>query len=68
MLLVMGLGMNATGWWRTIPILSESLEVIAFDNRGSGRSDVPEGPYSADLMADDAMAVLDDAGIDRAHV
>jgi pimeloyl-ACP methyl ester carboxylesterase len=67
-LLVMGLGMNATGWWRTIPVLAQGLEVIAFDNRGSGRSDVPEGPYSADLMADDALAVLDDAGIERAHV
>src|SRR5689334_15115760 len=67
-LLVMGLGMNATGWWRTIPVLAQGLEVIAFDNRGSGRSDVPEGPYSADQMADDAMAVLDDAGVARAHV
>ena len=46
-LLVMGLGMNATGWWRTIPVLAEGLEVIAFDNRGAGRSDVPDGPYTA---------------------
>jgi len=67
-LLVMGLGMNATGWWRTVPVLAEGLEVIAFDNRGAGRSDVPEGPYDADLMADDAMAVLDAAGFERAHV
>src|SRR5919198_2276974 len=67
-LLVMGLGMNATGWWRTMPVLAERLEVIAFDNRGSGRSDVPDGRYTADLMADDAMAVLDAAGVGRAHV
>jgi 3-oxoadipate enol-lactonase len=67
-LLVMGLGMNATGWWRTIPVLADRLEVVAFDNRGSGRSDVPEGPYDAELMAEDAIAVLDDAGIERAHV
>jgi pimeloyl-ACP methyl ester carboxylesterase len=67
-LLVMGLGMNATGWWRTVPVLAEGLEVIAFDNRGAGRSDVPEGPYTADQMADDAIAVLDAAGIERAHV
>jgi 3-oxoadipate enol-lactonase len=67
-LLVMGLGMNATGWWRTIPVLAERLEVVAFDNRGAGRSDVPDGPYSVELMADDALAVLDACGIDRAHV
>ena len=67
-LLVMGLGMNATGWWRTIPVLAERLTVVAFDNRGAGRSAVPDGPYSTELLADDAMAVLDAAGIDRAHV
>ena len=67
-LLVMGLGMNATGWWRTVPVLSESLRVIAFDNRGAGRSDKPEGPYSVAQMADDAMAVLDAAEEPAAHV
>jgi 3-oxoadipate enol-lactonase len=67
-LLVMGLGMNATGWWRTIPVLAERLGLVAFDNRGSGRSDVPEGPYSLEQMADDAMAVLDACGLERAHV
>jgi pimeloyl-ACP methyl ester carboxylesterase len=67
-LLVMGLGMNATGWWRTVPVLAESLRVIAFDNRGVGRSDRPEGPYSVEQMADDATAVLDAAGEQSAHV
>jgi pimeloyl-ACP methyl ester carboxylesterase len=67
-LLVMGLGMSADGWWRSIPVLAEELECIAFDNRGAGRSDVPEGPYSIELMADDAMAVLDAADVERAHV
>jgi 3-oxoadipate enol-lactonase len=63
----MGLGMNATGWWRTIPVLSE-FRVIAFDNRGVGRSDRPPGPYTVTQMADDAVSVLDAAGVDRAHV
>ena len=67
-LLVMGLGMTATGWWRTVPVLAESLRVIAFDNRGVGRSDRPDGPYSVAEMADDAVAVLDAAGERSAHV
>lgn len=67
-LLVMGLGMNATGWWRTVPVLSEALRVIAFDNRGVGRSDVTPGPYSVTQMADDAIAVLDAAEEQSAHV
>jgi 3-oxoadipate enol-lactonase len=68
-LLVMGLGMNATGWWRTIPVLAAAgLRVLAIDNRGVGRSDRPPGPYSAADMADDAVAVLDCEGLGRAHI
>jgi pimeloyl-ACP methyl ester carboxylesterase len=68
-LLIMGLGMNATGWWRTIPVLAAAgFRVLAFDNRGVGRSDRPPGPYSVGQLADDAVAVLDAAGVERAHV
>jgi 3-oxoadipate enol-lactonase len=67
-LLVMGLGMTATGWWRTVPVLAERLRVLSFDNRGVGRSDRPPGPYTVAQMADDAMAVLDAAGERSAHV
>jgi 3-oxoadipate enol-lactonase len=68
-LLVMGLGMNASGWWRTIPVLADAgFEVIAFDNRGVGRSARPPGPYSVAAMADDAIAVMQAAGRERAHV
>jgi pimeloyl-ACP methyl ester carboxylesterase len=67
-LLVMGLGMNATGWWRTVPVLADSFTVLAFDNRGVGRSSRPPGPYSVAQLADDAVAVLDAAGAERAHV
>lgn len=67
-LLVMGLGLPAAAWWRTVPILGRALQVIAFDNRGSGRSDRPPGPYSLADMAADAVAVLDAAGVEHAHV
>jgi 3-oxoadipate enol-lactonase len=67
-LLIMGLGMNATGWWRTIPLLAERYRVLAFDNRGVGRSDRPSGPYSVPQLADDAVAILDAADEQRAHV
>ena len=67
-LLIMGLGSNAYGWHRTIPWLAERYEVIAFDNRGTGRSDIPDGPYSIAQMAADAGAVLDAAGHATAHI
>jgi uncharacterized protein YbjT (DUF2867 family) len=41
---------------------------VLFDNRGIGESDVPDGPYSVRMMAEDAVAVLDAAGHERAHL
>jgi 3-oxoadipate enol-lactonase len=67
-LLVMGLGMTLTAWWRTVPVLSSAFRVLAFDNRGVGRSEPVALPYTVAQMADDAIAVLDAAGEDEAHV
>jgi pimeloyl-ACP methyl ester carboxylesterase len=67
-LLVAGQGMTAHGWWSTIPILSRSFRVIAFDNRDVGRSSRLRWPYGVTQMAHDAVAVLDAAGERRAHV
>ena len=68
LLLIMGLGAASSYWWRTRPTLAAHYRTIAFDNRGVGRSTVPPGPYPIALMASDAAAVLDAAGVDRAHV
>ena len=65
-LLIMGLGMASTAWWRTVPVLAKRLRVITFDNRGAGRSHAPRGPYTLAQLAADAVAVLDAARVDRA--
>jgi pimeloyl-ACP methyl ester carboxylesterase len=67
-LLIMGLGYTAHMWHRTRPRLAEQYRTIAFDNRGVGRSDTPAGPYPIALMASDAAAVLDAAGVQSAHL
>ena len=41
---------------------------MLLDNRGIGGSDAPPGPYTVDEMARDTIGVLDEAGIERAHV
>jgi pimeloyl-ACP methyl ester carboxylesterase len=48
--------------------MAKYFRTIVFDNRGVGKSDVPPGPYPIAQMADDAAAVLDAAGIERAHI
>ncbi|MEK6406590.1 MAG: alpha/beta fold hydrolase [Acidobacteriota bacterium] len=67
-LLIMGLGYTMDMWYRTVPVLSKHYRTISFDNRGVGRSDVPPGPYPIAVMAADAAAVMDSAGVTRAHV
>jgi len=68
LLLIMGLGYPAVMWYRSRPAFAKEFRTIAFDNRGVGKSDMPAGPYSIALMASDAKAVLDAAGVESAHV
>jgi 3-oxoadipate enol-lactonase len=68
LLLIMGLGATLEWWWRLAPILAARYRTIVYDNRGVGRSDVPDGPYAIPAMADDAVALLDAAGVASAHV
>jgi pimeloyl-ACP methyl ester carboxylesterase len=67
-LLIMGLGGSMIGWQSQIPTLSQHLRVIAFDNRGAGRSDMPKMDYSMSMFADDAVALLHALDFDSAHV
>ncbi len=67
-LLLMGLGYPLDMWYRTRPVLAQNFRTIAIDNRGIGRSEMPPGPYPIALMASDASAVLDAAGIESSHV
>jgi len=43
-----------------------SYRVIRYDTRGHGRSSATPGPYTLDLLGEDAVAVLDAAGAKRA--
>ena len=67
-LLIHGLGYARWGWEPVLPGLAEHFDVLLFDNRGIGESDAPPGPYTVAEMAADAVRVLDEAGVDRAHV
>ena len=67
-LLVQGLGYARWGWEPAAERLARDFLVVSFDNRGIGESDVPAGPYTVAQLAADAVAVLDDAGLERVHV
>src|SRR5205823_3094975 len=67
LLLIMGYGMPGEAWLGSLPFLG-GFRAIYYDNRGTGQSDRPGGPYTIVQMADDAAGLLDRLGIDDAHV
>jgi pimeloyl-ACP methyl ester carboxylesterase len=69
LLMIMGLGASSAAWDpELVEELAKSFRVITFDNRGTGKSDKPDKPYSIEMFADDAAGVLDGLKIPRAHV
>jgi len=68
LVIIGGLANDVSDYARMIPALAENYEVIVFDNRGAGRSDKPDAPYSIEMMADDAAGLLVALGVTRAHV
>ena len=68
LVLISGLGYPLWQWHRMVPFLAEQFQVIAFDNRGVGQSDKPEGPYTAQMLAADTAGLLDALGIEKAII
>jgi 3-oxoadipate enol-lactonase len=66
--MIQGLGADLHGWDMQRLALAPLYRIIAPDNRGVGRSQRPDVPFSLEDMADDAIQVLDAEGIDTAHV
>ncbi|MGY1706958.1 alpha/beta fold hydrolase [Geodermatophilus sp. SYSU D00697] len=67
-LLIGGLGDTVESWQFQLDGLADRYRLTAFDNRGAGRTALPDGPTSVGEMADDAAAVLDALDIPSAHV
>jgi pimeloyl-ACP methyl ester carboxylesterase len=61
--LVSGLGASHLSWAAALPILKERFRCITPDNRGTGRSDTPPGPYTIDAMADDTAGLISHLGV-----
>jgi 3-oxoadipate enol-lactonase len=68
LVLIQGVGFDRFGWHPVLRRLRRYFRLVLVDNRGSGRSDLPAGSFGVADMAADVVAVLDDAGVRRAHV
>jgi pimeloyl-ACP methyl ester carboxylesterase len=67
-LLIGGLGDTVESWQFQLDGLADGYRLTAFDNRGAGRTAMPEGPVSVEEMADDAAGVLRALAIPSAHI
>lgn len=68
LVLTHGLGSDLGYWNDFVEELARHHRVIRWDVRGSGASDKPPGPYSAELFASDLARLLDALQVERAHL
>ncbi len=67
-ILIHGFGSRKEGFKCQIPALSKEFKVITFDNRGAGKSERVDKPYTMEMLSDDIQRLLDFLGIKKAHV
>lgn len=68
LVLIMGYGLRGGQWAELRDKLAGEYRVIVPDNRGTGRSDKPEKPYTTRMMAADVAGLLDVLGIGATNV
>jgi 3-oxoadipate enol-lactonase len=68
LVLIQGMGFDRLGWEPVLGKLLRRFRLVLVDNRGTGCSDRLAGSFGVADMTDDVVAVLDAAGIRRAHV
>lgn len=68
LVLIQGMGNPLNLWSSFFPALAEHFQVFAFDNRGTGLSDMPNDGYSLAEFARDTAALMEELEIPAAHV
>jgi 3-oxoadipate enol-lactonase len=68
LVLIGGLGLDLSECGPLIDTLAARFRVLAFDNRGAGRTDKPDEPYSVPQLAQDTAGLMRSLGIERAHI
>ena len=62
------LSSNLSMWDKQVPALIQSgFRVLRYDARGHGQSSAPGEPYSIQMLATDAVGLLDSLAIERVH-
>jgi pimeloyl-ACP methyl ester carboxylesterase len=68
LLCVMGLAADTLAWALQTQPFAQRHRTVIFDNRDVGRSSLAKGPYEIRDMAQDAIALADELGLDSFHL
>ena len=67
-LFIQGTGLHGDGWFPQIDVLSANYRCVSFDNRGMSRSQPLCGELTVEVMAEDAVRVIQAQGWESAHI
>lgn len=67
-LFISGLADEGACWVDQVAGLRDRYRITTFDNRGVGRSSTPDGPFRIADFAADTVGLMDELGLDHAHV
>jgi pimeloyl-ACP methyl ester carboxylesterase len=68
LVLIGGLGADLSLLTPITGELAQHRQILVFDNRGAGRTDQPDRPYSIELMARDTLGLMDALSIEQADI
>lgn len=68
LVMIGGAGTDTSIWLAVLAELARHFQVILFDSRGAGKTDMPEGTYSTELMAQDTYQFMQRLNLKSAHI
>ncbi len=67
LMLSSSLGTTKHMWDPQMDAFAKTYRVVRYDKRGHGKSGVPKGPYSMEMLGRDAIAIMDGLKIEKAN-
>ena len=61
------LGTDMSMWEEVIPYLLPYFQILQYDTRGLGKSQITTEPYTIQLLGQDVIDLLDTLNIEKAH-
>lgn len=58
---------DVTMWNAEVVALRDRYRILRYDTRGHGQTGSSPGPYSFEMLVDDAVALMDHVGVEKAH-